>query len=126
MRDKEEEILKEDIEEFLKEKERIRKIIGKIGGKYTFKTKLINLFWVILVIAVFIFSVYMRATARLIMIEVGVLLISIKVIYYLHQQAKVNHFQFWVLSSIEWRINEVVKKLIVLMERIEKKDRNID
>ena len=111
MKEKEEEILEKDIEEFLTEKERIRNILGKIGGKVTFINKVMNFFWVAAVMTTFVISIFMQNTPRLIMIEVGVLLISLKVVYYFNRQAKVDHFQFWILSSIEWRINEIVKKL---------------
>lgn len=120
MREREEEILKEDIEGFLKEKERIKKIIGRIGGKNTLKTRAANLFWTVVVIAIFIFSIFMHNTLRLIMIEVGVLLVSLKIIYYFRRQARVNHFQFWILSSIEWRVNELSKKLDEMPEGIGK------
>jgi len=120
MREREEEILEEDIEGFLKEKERIRKIIGRIGGKNTLKARAMNLFWTIIVITIFIFSIFMQNTPRLIMIEVGVFLISLKIIYYFRQQARVNHFQFWILSSIEWRVNELSKKLDEMPEAIGK------
>ncbi len=106
----EEKILENEIKEFLEEKERIRDIIGKIGGSVTLVSRLVNLFWIIAVILIFIVSILMRDTARLIMIEVGILLVSIKVVYYFHNQAKINHFQFWILTSIEWRINEIAKK----------------
>ena len=112
----EEETLEKDIEEFLKEKEKIRSIVGKIGGKVTFAGKVTNFFWIIAVITTFVISIFMRNTPRLIMIEVGIFLVSLKVIYYFHCQAKITHFQFWILSSIEWRLNEIVKKLNELIK----------
>ncbi|NOX97822.1 MAG: hypothetical protein GXO98_07195 [Nitrospirae bacterium] len=121
-KEKEEKILEKDIEEFLKEKETIRNIIGRIGGKATFANKAMNFFWLVAVIVTFIISIFMQNTPRLIMIEVGIFLISLKVVYYFHCQARVNHFQFWILSSIEWRINEIVKKLNDLTEESEEKE----
>ena len=32
----------------------------------------------------------------------------------IHEQQKVNHFQFWILTSLEYRINEIYKKVSVL------------
>ena len=112
MKDKkaEEKMLEEDIKEFLEEKERIRDIIGKIGGTVTLAGRLMNLFWITTVVLMFIVSIFMKDTARLIIIEIGILLASTKVIYYFHCQAKINHFQFWILTSIEWRVNEIAKK----------------
>jgi Flp pilus assembly protein TadB len=109
-RKEEEKILEEDIKEFLEEKERIRDIIGKIGGTVTLASRLVNLFWIIAVVLIFVVSIFVEDTARFIMIEVGILLVSTKVIYYFHRQAKINHFQFWILTSIEWRVNEIAKK----------------
>lgn len=34
----------------------------------------------------------------------------------IHKQMKVEHFQFWILNSIEYRINEISKKLIKIEE----------
>ena len=65
----------EEIRQFIEEKERIRKLVGRIGGKPTKGEKTIN------------------------------------IAYFLNNEAKVNHFEFWVLSSLEWRMNDVVKRL---------------
>ncbi len=115
-REREEEILEEDIEEFLKEKERVRNIVGRIGGKVTLVGRVANLFWIMAVVSTFVVSIFMRETLRFTMIEAGVFLVSLKVIYYFNRQAKITHFQFWILSSIEWRLNEVVKKLNELIK----------
>jgi hypothetical protein len=48
---------------------------------------------------------------RLIMIELATVALSMKIIYMMHCQARVNHFQLWMQSSIEWRINEIIKML---------------
>ena len=38
----------------------------------------------------------------------------------IHEQQKVNHFQFWILTSLEYRINEIYKKVSVLEKYISK------
>jgi hypothetical protein len=30
---------------------------------------------------------------------------------------RINHFQFWILSSIEWRINETIKHMKEIKQR---------
>jgi len=45
------------------------------------------------------------------MIELATVTLSAKIIYMIHLQMKINHFQFWILSSIEWRINETIKHM---------------
>jgi hypothetical protein len=54
-------------------------------------------------------------------IEIGLLLVSIKIIWMIRKQMKVEHFQFWILNSIEYRINDVSKKLKQI-ENLVKKD----
>jgi hypothetical protein len=50
-------------------------------------------------------------------VELAVLLVSIKIIWMIHKGTKVEHFQFWVLNSIEFRLNDVSKHI----REIEKK-----
>jgi hypothetical protein len=45
----------------------------------------------------------------MLMVELAAATISAKIIYLMHCQMRVNHFKVWVLSSIEWRLNELLK-----------------
>ena len=102
--------LKQELENFQKEKERIRTIIGKIGGVPQFQTKLINIIFVSIIIVSVAISI-IGEELRLLMIELATVTLSAKIIYMIHLQMRINHFQFWVLSSIEWRINETIKHI---------------
>ena len=102
--------LKQELENFQKEKERIRVIIGKIGGVPQFQTKLINIIFVSIIIVSVAISI-IGEELRLLMIELATVTLSAKIIYMIHLQMRINHFQFWVLSSIEWRINETIKHI---------------
>jgi hypothetical protein len=101
--------LKEELEHFKKEKERVRAIIGKVGGVPKFQTKLINAVFIIAVAASVVISVISGEKWRLLMIEFATVVLSLKIIYLIHNQMRVNHFKFWILSSIEWRLNEMMK-----------------
>ena len=48
---------------------------------------------------------------------IGVLLVSVKIIWMIHKQTKVEHFQFWILNSIEFRLNAISKKLTQMEKR---------
>jgi len=102
--------LKQELENFQQEKHRIRGIIGKIGGVPTFNTRIFNNIFLAVIIVSLIVSLFFPKI-RLLMIELATVAISIKILYMMHCQNKVNHFQFWMLSSLEWRINEVMKHL---------------
>jgi len=100
--------LKRQLEHFQKDKERVRMIIGKIGGAPKFRTKLINLLFVIVLLISVILSVIGGEKLRLLMIELATIALSLKIIYLIHCQMRINHFQFWILSAIEWRVNEMM------------------
>ena len=100
--------LKQELEHFQKEKERVRDIIGKIGGVPTFNTKFLNVLFIIVIGVSLVVSVVAEKW-RLFSIEIAMVALSLKIIYLIHCQMRVNHFKFWILSSIEWRLNEMMK-----------------
>ena len=72
----------------------------------------INILFLTLVVGAFLIPIFVEhMTVRLICIETGILLLSLKFAYFLRNEAKVNHFEFWTLASIEWRLNEIQKEL---------------
>ncbi len=108
--------LKRELEHFQQEKERVRAIIGKIGGVPKFSTKMINAIFIFIIAASVVVSVFGGSDFRLLMIEVATVTLSVKIIYLIHCQNRINHFKFWILSSIEWRINE----MMVLIKKLKK------
>jgi len=109
--------LKQALENFEKEKERVRMIIGSIGGVPKFRTKLINALFIVIIIAAGTVSVFSGDRLRLLMIELTTVMLSVKIIYMIHIQMRVNHFKFWILSAIEWRINEMMVQIRELTKR---------
>ncbi len=103
--------LESEIESFEKERDNIRQIIGKIGGLPSKKARIVNIVFVVLVLAVFAASIVCGGKVRFFMIELGILLLSLKLVYFLESYMRLNHFQFWILSSLEWRLDKIDKKL---------------
>ena len=103
--------LSQEIEDFKKEKERVRTIVGSIGGVPVLQKKIFEILFIVLVLGSFVLSLFLGETYKLTLMDIAILLVSLKLIYMLRNQARVGHFQLWVLSSIEWRINEVAKKI---------------
>ena len=103
--------LKQELENFQHEKERVRAIIGKIGGVPKFQTKLINGIFIFVIAASLVVSVFGDDKWRLLTIEIATVALSVKIIYLIHNQMRVNHFKFWILSSIEWRLTEMMKHI---------------
>jgi hypothetical protein len=100
--------LKQALENFEQEKERVRAIIGSIGGVPKFRTKLTNALFIAVIIVAGMVSIFADEKLRLLMIELTTIMLSVKIIYMINVQTRVNHFKFWILSAIEWRINEMM------------------
>lgn len=103
--------LRIEIEKFKQEKEKVRSIVGQIGAIPTLKTNIFQSVMIVLVLACVLISLFSGGTVRLLMIELAVAAVSAKIIYQIHIQSRVNHFQLWILSSLEWRINEIIRLL---------------
>jgi hypothetical protein len=114
--------LESEIKSFEQERENIRRIIGRIGGMPSTKARIINVVFVFLVIVVFGMSILWGGRIRFFMIEVGILLLSLKLVYFLESHMKLNHFQFWILSSLEWRLDKIDKQLRTIEKRLEEEE----
>ncbi|MCK4979493.1 MAG: hypothetical protein KAS62_03805, partial [Candidatus Delongbacteria bacterium] len=119
--------LQEELEQYRKEKEKIKNIIGGIGGKTLNKyNKVYNTVFIVLLSIFFVLDILRHffdvktSLPPLFSLEIGLLLVSIKIIWMIHKQTKVEHFQFWILNSIEFRVNDISKRI----NRIEKHLKN--
>ncbi len=101
--------LKEELEKFKLEKERVRAIVGKIGGIPAVQTKIINIVFTVSIAVFLLISVVAGEKYRPVMLELTIVALSAKIVFLIHLQSKVNHFQLWVMSAIEWRMNEMMK-----------------
>jgi len=110
--------LDQDLAIFMREKEKIKNTIGAIGGAKDSKVeRLITLIAVILFgllfivdLAIHLFGVKIPLPPLSSLI-IGVFLVSIKLILLIHQQTRLHHFQFWILNSIEFRLNHISKEI---------------
>jgi len=109
--------LKQALEHFELEKERVRAIVGKIGGVPKFRTKLINVLFIVIIVVAGVISIFSGEGLRLLMVELTTVMLSVKIIYMIHIQMRVNHFKFWILSAIEWRINEMTVQIKQLIKK---------
>jgi len=120
----ENEQLREELERFKKEKEKIRALVGQIGGKnIQRRDNIISTIFIIAIIILFIVDTLRHVLhidiplPPLFSIEIGVLLVSVKIIWMMHQQAKVNHFEFWILNSIEFRLNDISNRINKIIKK---------
>jgi hypothetical protein len=120
--------LKAELDQFKKEKEKIRQLMGQIGGKDAEKQdRMVNRAFIV-AIALLAANDFVNHLLHikdplippLFSLEIAVLLVSIKIIWMMHKSTKVEHFQFWILNSIEYRLNDVAKQLRHLEQTVEK------
>jgi Flp pilus assembly protein TadB len=114
--EKRREELREELEEFNRERDRIRRTIGSIGGqKYSRRDNWINAVFLTVILTFFVLEITTKFLPPLISLEISVLLVSIKIVWMIHSRHRYNHFVFWILNSIEYRLNESAGQ----MKRIE-------
>ncbi len=112
-------LLREELEHYRTEREAVRKIIGQIGGKSTRRTdRAVNIAFIVLVTLMFAFDIIRNIVAlhipyipEMMFLELAVLLVSVKIIWMIHRQSKVEHFQFWILNSIEFQMNTMARRM---------------
>jgi len=118
------ETLREELEHFRAEKEKIRDVIGQIGGRVSRKREhVINIAFLGLVLLMFVVEVADHMAGwhvfpPALWISLAVLLVSIKIVWMIHRQAKIDHFQFWVLNSIDFQMNMMSRRLTALEEKV--------
>jgi len=118
--------LKQEVNDFRKEKDRISKIVGQIGGsKSNSNNNLINIFFFGILFALVILGGVLKKISLEIQIASIILLVVLKIAWMVNEAHKVSHFQFWILNSLEFRVNEMnkkVKKIEKTLEKIENND----
>ena len=124
-------LMKEELEHYWQEKEQVRQLVGQIGGSQnTRKHLVLNIVFLVVVGILFIFDLSrhvfdldISGFPALLSIEFAILLVSLKVIWMIHTKTKVDHFQFWVLNSMEFQLNNMarrIRKIEKMMEEYEK------
>ncbi|MEA1911807.1 MAG: hypothetical protein U9N32_09075 [Spirochaetota bacterium] len=119
------EILKE-IDEYNRERDQIKSLLGKVGGKsYSKLDTVINIVFLILISVFFVLEITTHWLPSFISLEISVLLVSIKIVWMIHSQHKFNHFQFWILNSIEYRMNQITGKIKQMEKDISSLEKNL-
>jgi len=118
--------LEAELEQFKKEKEKIRNLVGQIGGKEQRRIDMVvNVVFATVIALLFVLDIARHlfhmniALPTMLSLELGILMVSLKIIWMMHKQAKVEHFQFWILNSIEFRLNDVAKRMRNIEQDVE-------
>ena len=116
--------LEHEMENYKKEQEKIKKLIGSIGSSHSSKNhKIFNALILIVVLTSFFIGGVLHMIPVTLSVEIGVLLVSLKIAWMIHEQQKVNHFQFWILNSIELRLNSLQTNFRKMHKEMEKQSK---
>ena len=120
--DEEIKVMLDELEQFRTEKERVKMLMGQIGGiskkKYD---KSLNYIFIVLIILLFAFDMarhifhWELPLPDLFSLEIGILFVSLKIVWMMLKQSKLEHFQFWILNSIEYKLNQISTRLNKLL-----------
>lgn len=116
--------LRMEIEQFEAEKEKIKKDIGDLGGtRFSSKDLITNIVLAVLLVGLLLSQLFLNWIPEFISLEIALFLVSIKIILMIHSQHRYNHFMFWVLNTIEFRLNIMHKSIKKIEEtlKIQKK-----
>lgn len=114
-----EEQLREELQEFHKEKERLRSIVGEIGGSGKAKNKAVNMLLMIIIAVLLIAGGALQKINLNLTLQLAILIGIFKIIWMFYESQKANHFQFWILNSLEFKINEISKKVRKIEKTLE-------
>ncbi|MFH1501610.1 MAG: hypothetical protein ABIG03_01055 [Candidatus Eisenbacteria bacterium] len=115
-----------ELEQFRQEKEKIRSLVGKIGGVGSNRRdKVVNVLFIVAIALLLLVDSLRHMLGwpiplpPVLSIELGVLLVSVKIIWMIRKQSRVEHFQFWILNSIEFRLNDISKQMKQIERRLD-------
>lgn len=69
--------------------------------------KVFTIIWVVVTLGFFAESMFDEGKLAEISLEIGILLISLKLAWAMMQEAKVNHYMFWVLQTLDFKANDI-------------------
>ncbi|MDR1835203.1 MAG: hypothetical protein LBQ96_05315 [Fusobacteriaceae bacterium] len=106
-----EEQLEEELHEFQREQEKIRNIVGQLGGSGRKQNRIVSIVFFLLIFALLIVGLGMRKTDLNLTLLIVLLLTLFKIVWMLFGMQKAYHFQFWILNTLEYRLNEADKRI---------------
>lgn len=113
--------LRHELDEFKKEKERIRNIVGEIGGRNNKQHKIVSLIFVLLIAILLILGIVLQKITLFLTLEIVVLLGVFKLIWMFYESQRASHFQFWILNSLEFRLNEIDRRVKKIEKMLQEK-----
>ena len=90
-----------------------------VGAASVRRQDAVNIVIFAIVILSFGAGLKLEGIQRFIAMDIGIVLLSIKLAYYFHNNLRMNHYMFWVHMSFEQRLLEMNAKLNRVLEELE-------
>lgn len=116
--------LSEELQEYQKDQEEIRKIIASIGGQRDNQYRIISILFVVIIAVILCAGIIFKKISPTTTILVAILLSIVKSIWMQLETQKSMHFQFWILNSLETRINDIYSNQRKILKKIEQFEEN--
>ncbi len=114
-----EQLLQEEIQFYQQQQGQVENMLGRLGGVQSRKKeRVINMIILFVALGVFVVDMLFELFNPIYAVEFGILLVSIKIIMLINSLSKMSHFNFWILHSIDMRINDISRKLELLEQRL--------
>jgi hypothetical protein len=112
--------VKEEVEQYKKEKEKIRKLLDSISNTNNgILNKVMDygfiLLLILLVFARFVFGI----VDNILSLELGLLLLSIKIIWLIKIQNNYNHFIFMIMHTLDHHQMKILEELKEIEKKME-------
>jgi hypothetical protein len=69
--------------------------------------KALTVVWLVVTVGFFAWSMFGTGGLAEISLEIGILLISLKLAWTIVQSAKINHYEFWILQTLDFKVNDL-------------------
>jgi hypothetical protein len=69
--------------------------------------KVLTIVWLGVTIGFFAWSMFGQGWLASVSLEIGILLISLKLAWSINQNAKINHYEFWILQTLDFKMNDL-------------------
>jgi len=111
------EALQEDLKHYQSEQKEWRKMIARSKIQQNNRLyDILNSALFVLIVVLFVAQLLFHPMSDMLSLEIALFLVSVKLIMMIHSAVRFNHFQFWILHSIETRVEGLNERL----DRIEK------
>ena len=87
-----------------------------VGGASMRRQNAVNLIIFAVVVISFGAGLRLSGVYRFIAIDIGIVLVSVKLAYFFHNNLRMNHYMFWVHMAFEHRLLAIEHKLNQLVE----------